>query len=343
MSKRQWIWLIVAVAVFALAGVASVAMNTWRANSLTNMYDSLSGMYESMGALYGGGAAAGDISMFPDEPFIAKLDIKGTIVSGDGVTSYLGEGFDLDYILDYIDRLTECEQNAGILLFVDSGGGQIQPSDEVYLKLMDYKEATGRPIYAYFDSTACSGAYYIAMAADSIWANRNCICVNIGVYVQTYNLSGLFKKYGVEEVMIKSSENKGIGSIGQEWTEEQLAIYQSIVDLWYDQFVGIVAEGRGMTKDQVKALDDGREMLAAQALEAGFIDGICRWSEYEAFLAENTGMLLYEEEPEQLDMLSSLLRNIYGKLEALTPRSEAEILRDFMDRDAGITVMAYAG
>ena len=343
MSKRQWIWLIVAVAVFALAGVASVAMNTWRANSLTNMYDSLSGMYESMGALYGGGAAAGDISMFPDEPFIAKLDIKGTIVSGDGVTSYLGEGFDLDYILDYIDRLTECEQNAGILLFVDSGGGQIQPSDEVYLKLMDYKEATGRPIYAYFDSTACSGAYYIAMAADSIWANRNCICVNIGVYVQTYNLSGLFKKYGVEEVMIKSSENKGIGSIGQEWTEEQLAIYQSIVDLWYDQFVGIVAEGRGMTKDQVKALDDGREMLAAQALEAGFIDGICRWSEYEAFLAENTGMLLYEEEPEQLDMLSSLLRNIYGKLEALTPRSEAEILRDFMDRDAGITVLAYAG
>ena len=336
MSKRQWIWLIVAVAVFVLAGAVSVAMNTWRANSLTQMY-------EAMDSLYGGYASMQEKAAFPDEPFIARLDIKGTIVSSGGATGYLSEGFDLDYILDYIDQLTECEQNAGILLFVDSGGGEVKASDEVYLKLMDYKEATGRPIYAYFDSTACSGAYYIAMAADNIWANRNCICVNIGVYVQTYNLSGLFEKYGVEEVMIKSSENKGIGSIGQEWTEEQLAIYQSIVDLWYNQFVDIVAAGRGMTADQVKTLDDGREMLAAQALEAGFIDGICRWEEYKNSLEENTGLLLYEEEAGAQDMLTQLLRNIYGKLEALTPRSEAEILRDFMDRDDGITVMAYAG
>ena len=339
MSKKQWIWLIVAIAVFALAGIASVAMNTWRATRVAESFDTI---FDTMTELSSFDPEVGS-SFFPDEPFIAKVDIRGTIAESDETGLVLGDGFNFDYTMDYIDRLMDCEQNAGILLFVDSGGGQIQPSDEVYLKLMDYKAATGRPVYAYFDSTACSGAYYIAMAADSIWANRNCICVNIGVYVQTYNLSGLFEKYGVEEVMIKSSENKGIGSIGQEWTEEQLAIYQSIVDLWYDQFVGIVADGRGMTKDQVKALDDGREMLAAQALEAGFIDGICRWSEYKDYLEENTGLLLYEEEPGMQDMFTQLLRNIYGRLEALTPRTEAEILRDFMDRDDGITVMAYAG
>jgi len=337
MSKRQWIWLIVAVAVFALTGVASVAMNTWRS-------DRLADAYSSMGSLYGGLADVQEEIAFPNEPFIAEIDIEGTILSGDGgVTSYMGEGFNLDYILDYIDRLMDCEQNAGILLYIDSGGGEVKASDEVYLKLMDYKEATGRPIYAYFDSVACSGAYYIAMAADNIWANRNCICVNIGVYVSTYNLRGLFEKYGVEEVLIKSSENKAIGSIGQEWTEEQRAIYQSIVDLWYNQFVDIVAAGRGMTPEQVKTLDDGREMLAAQALEAGFIDGICRWEEYRNYLEENTGMSLYEEAPAEMDMFTQLLQNIYGKLEALTPRSEAEILRDFMDRDSGIVVMAYAG
>ena len=337
MSKRQWIWLIVAVAVFALTGVVSVAMNTWRSNSLA-------GVYSSMGSLYGGFSDVEEDIAFPDEPFIAKIDIEGTILSDGGdVTSYLGEGFNLDYILDYIDRLIDCEENAGILLFVDSGGGEVKASDEVYLKLMDYKEATGRPVYAYFDGTACSGAYYIAMAADSIWANRNCVCVNIGVYVSTYNLSGLFEKYGVEQVLIKSSENKAIGSIGQEWTEEQLAIYQSMVDLWYDQFVDIVAAGRGMTSEQVKTLDDGREMLAPQALEAGFIDGICRWSEYKDYLEQSTGMSLYEEAPAEMDMFTQLLQNIYGKLEALTPHSEAEILRDFMDRDSGIVVMAYAG
>ena len=239
----------------------------------------------------------------------------------------------------------DCEQNRGILLFIDSGGGEIKASDEVYLKLMDYKAATGRPVYAYFDGTACSGAYYIAMAADNIWANRNCMCVNIGVYISTYNLKGLFDKYGVEEIMIKSSENKGIGSMGQEWTEEQLAIYQSIVDLYYDQFVEIVAEGRGMTKDQVKALDDGREMLAAQALQAGFIDGVCRYSEYTDYLLDYYGgdVVLYEEEPAGMDMFSQLLLDLYGRLEALAPASEAEIVRDFVNENDGIVVMAYAG
>lgn len=332
MSKRQWIWLIVAIAVFALAGVASVAVNTWRANSVASMY-------ESMTSLYGG--SVGEITLTPDEPYLARLDIKGTIMSGDGAMSYLSDGFDLDYILEYIDRLTADEQNAGILLYVDSGGGEVKASDEVYLKLMDYKNETGRPIYAYFDSVACSGAYYIAMAADSIWANRNCLCVNIGVYTSAYNFSGLFEKYGVEEVMIKSSENKGIGSAGQPWTDEQRAIYQSIVDLWYDQFLGIVAEGRGMTKEQVRTLDDGREMLAAQALEAGFIDGICRYEEFEDSLLESTGLVLYEEQA-PTDMMS-ILELIYGKLEALIPRSEAEILRDFMNNNDGIVVMAYAG
>ena len=334
MSKKQWIWLLIAVAVFVAAGVISVAMNTWRSNSLADMYGSMS-------SLYGGIASAERELALPEEPFLAKIDIEGTIVDGDGVTALASSGFDLDYILDYIDRLTDCEANQGIVLFVNSGGGEIKASDEVYLKLMDYKRATGRPVYAYFDGTACSGAYYIAMAADSIWANRNCVCVNIGVYIETYNLSGLFEKYGVEEIMIRSSENKGIGAIGQEWTEEQLAIYQSIVDLYYDQFLEVVADGRGMTKDQVRTLDDGREMLAAQALQAGFIDGICRWSEYEDYLVNTAGMTLYEEEPGT--EMFSLLQYFYGKLAALSPRSEIEIVRDFMDKNDGIVVMAYAG
>ena len=183
MSKKQWIWLIVAVLVFALAGAASVAVNAWRAQSVADMYDSMyDSIYGAAGNMFSR-AAYTSIPVFPDEPFIARVDIEGTIMSNGAAASVTGGGFDLDYILDYIDRLTYCEDNAGILLYVDSGGGEIKASDEVYLKLMDYKAATGRPVYAYFDGTACSGAYYIAMAADNIWANRNCVCVNIGVYV----------------------------------------------------------------------------------------------------------------------------------------------------------------
>ncbi|MGM9615551.1 MAG: signal peptide peptidase SppA [Oscillospiraceae bacterium] len=339
MSRKQWIWLIAAVLVFAAAGTLSVVTNTWAQKTAGNIVETAFG---SLPELYA--EDSGDTS-FPADPFIARIDVEGVIVSSGSVTSLASTGFDMEYILDYIDRLTDCPQNAGILLYINSGGGEIGASDEVYLKLLDYKAATGRPVYAYFDQTACSGAYYIAMAADEIWANRNSLCVNIGVYIETYNLSGLFEKYGIEEVMIKSSDNKGIGAVGQPWTEEQRAIYQSIVDLYYDQFLEVVADGRGMTKDTVRALDDGREMLALQALQAGFIDGIGRFEEYQERLAGYYGgdILIYEEEPVQPDLLTTLLRDIYGKLEALTPRSEVEILRGLMDDSDGIVVMAYAG
>lgn len=339
MSKKQWIWLIAAVLVFAAAGTLSVVTNTWAQKTAVNIAETA---FSSLPELYA--EDYGD-AQFPADPFIARIDVEGVIVSSGSVTSLASTGFDLEYILDYIDRLTDCPQNAGILLYINSGGGEMGASDEVYLKLLDYKAATGRPVYAYFDQTACSGAYYIAMAADEIWANRNCLCVNIGVYIETYNLSGLFEKYGIEEVMIKSSDNKGIGAMGQPWTEEQRAIYQTIVDLYYDQFLEVVADGRGMTKDTVRALDDGREMLALQALQAGFVDGIGRFEEYQERIAGYYGgdILIYEEEPAQLDMFTSLLWDIYGKLEALTPRSEVEILRGLMDGGDGIVVMAYAG
>ena len=330
MNKRQWIWLIIALVLFIVMGVLSVAMNTWRAQQSNDLLESFS--------------SVGEMSSFPLTEFIARVDIEGTITSGGAVSALYGSEFNEEYILDYIDRLIDCPQNVGILLYIDSGGGEMLASDEVYLKLMDYKEETGRPIYCYFDGTACSGAYYIAMAADEIWANRNCICVNIGVYIETYNLTELFEKYGIEEIAIKSSENKGIGMYGQPWTEEQLAIYQSIVDLYYEQFLEVVATGRGMTTAQVRQLDDGREMLASQALDAGFIDGISRYEEYETQVLGNYGedMIFYEETVSGNDMFS-ILDFIYGRIASLIPVSEGQMLRDFVTEHNGIVVMAYAG
>ena len=334
MSKRQWIWLAVAMALFIAIG-AYTAWETNRAQLQTA--EMISGLFEST---VEGLWSETDAAIFPETDFIARVDIEGTIASADSVL--YGDGFSETYILDYIDSLAECPNNIGILLFIDSGGGEMKASDEIYLKLLSYKSETGRPVYAYFDGYAGSGAYYIAMAADQIFANRNCICVNIGVYIETYNLAGLFEKYGVEEIMIKSSENKGIGAMGQPWTEEQLAIYQSIVDLYYDQFLGVVAYGRHMTKEQVRALDDGREMLALQAYQAGFIDGIGQYGDYvQQILGYHDGAELYYEPP--VNAVLSFLDMLYGRLEAILPVSDGQLLRDFVSSQDGITVMAYAG
>ena len=336
MNTKQWIALIAALLIFCGIGAVTAVNINQRMDQAEGLISSLADDLTSF-ALSPMDAGS---YVFPDGPFVAKLDIEGTIMSGSSATLALTGGFNEDAILDYIGRLIECPENVGLLLYINSGGGEMSASDEIYLRLMDYKEQTGRPIFAYFDSLACSGAYYIAMAADEIRANRNSVCVNIGVYIETYNLSGLFEKYGIEEVLIRSSDNKAIGAMGHPWTEEQLAIYQSIVDEQYAQFLDVVAQGRGMTPDQVRSLDDGREMTASQALDAGFVDGIGRYEEYKAEVlsrfGENVTLCEAEETP-------SFLTLLYGAVSSLVPVSEEKMLRDFVRENSGIVVMAYAG
>jgi len=333
MKKKQFLWFLLAMAVFAAVGWAGVrsAMDARErsaelaAQALGSFTSVLEGTKEEAAA--------------PEVPYVARLDVEGAITESVSASSLSAGGYDHQALLDYVDRLINDENNVGMLLYVDSPGGEMKASDDLYLKLMDYKTLTRRPIYCYFDGTACSGGYYVAMASDRICANRNCVCVNIGVYISTYNLTGLFDKLGVEQIAFKSSENKGIGMPGMPWTEEQKAIYQSIVDADYDQFLQVVADGRHMTKDQVRQKDDGREMNAAQALEAGFIDGIARYDDYEAEVlkALDTDVIWNGVSP-SMD-LQGLLRFFSAAL----PQSDTQALLKFAESHSGFVVMAYGG
>ena len=334
MNKKQFLWFLLAVVIFVGAGWMGVR-SAVSAREQMAAYSQQAA--ESFASTLAGTKSTG--YDFPAEPYVARVDVEGTILSESaGVSLASGGGYDHEAVLDYVDALMADENNTGMLLFVDSPGGEMGAADELYLKLMDYK-ATGRPIWCYFDSTACSGGYYIAMASDEIAANRNCMCVNIGVYIATYNFSGLFEKLGVEQIAFKSSENKGIGMTGIPWTEEQKEIYQSIVDEDYDLFLEIVAQGRGMTKDEVKERDDGREMTAKQALAAGFIDGICRYEEYEASVLDKAGTQVLYELPEAEVTISSLLRFFVSNM----PQSDTQALSRFAESHSGIVVMAYGG
>ena len=140
----------------------------------------------------------------PSESF-AVINIKGTIQAGNEGSARVG--YDHFATLDYIDQLMNDESNKGIFLDVDSGGGTVYESDEMYLKLMEYKESTGRPVHAYFNGTACSGAYYISCAADYISQNRNGWTGSIGVIISLVNYSELYDKLGIEEILITSGDN----------------------------------------------------------------------------------------------------------------------------------------
>ena len=219
----------------------------------------------------------------PGYAYIAKIKVVGSI--GAYASQYYSsdEAYHHAWTLDTIDTLIGDDNNKAIYLWLDTPGGTVYESDELYLKLMEYKEKTSRPIYTYMGSMAASGGYYIASASDEIYANRNTWTGSIGVTLGTlFDVSGFLDEHGIRTETITSGRNKSMGSYYEPLTDEQRKIYQSLVDEAYDQFVAIVAEGRGMADKDVRTLADGRLYTAAQALDAGLIDAIYGEKEAEA-------------------------------------------------------------
>lgn len=304
----------------------------------------------------GAGAAEKVISAFypggepeivlPAEDFVARIDIVGTIQSsgGGGVMNSASGQYDHSLYMELVNRLMACGSNRGILLYVDSPGGTVYESDELYLKLIEYKEKTGRPIYAYFASTAASGAYYISMASDYIYANRNCTTGSIGVIMSYYDYHELLEKVGVQEIDITTGDNKTIGSGAHETTDEQREILQSIVEEAYDQFVGIVAAGRGMKDKDVRKLADGRIFTAAQAKEKGLIDEIMGEEEAFAAVSEKFGNpdIEYYAPKTVTSPLISLLGQVRQAFAGERDSSESDLVRSFLERRREGELMYYA-
>ena len=244
-----------------------------------------------VGQLLGGGS--GVVSKAFDGPghsYIAKIKVVGSI--GSSASQYYSSDsvYHHAWTLETIDTLIKDGNNTGIYLWLNTPGGTVYESDELYLKLMEYKEKTGRPIFAYMGNMAASGGYYVASAADGIYANRNTWTGSIGVTIGTFiDVSGFLEEHGIHTETITAGRNKAMGGYYDPLTEEQKQIYQGLVDEAYDQFVSIVAEGRGKTKQDVEALADGRIYTAAQALEAGLIDVIATEKEADEAVKASLG------------------------------------------------------
>ena len=193
-------------------------------------------------------------------------------------------------------------------------------SEELYLKLKEYKEKTGRPIWDYMAHYAASGGYMVSMAADKIYANPNTTTGSIGVIMSGYDMSGLYEKLGIRYVSITSGANKD----SSQMTDEQIAIYQEQVDEYYNKFVGIVAEGRSMSEEDVKVLADGRTYTANQAIDNGLIDEIALYDDMVSEMRDELGTGEFYE----LEATQSVLASFLSKAEKLIPKSEAQILKE---------------
>lgn len=322
MKTKQIIGLAVAGVLFIAIGVSSVLSNSISQRLLEDSVGSmLTGDYEFNA---------------PMTDYIAVVKVEGTIQQQTESTGLFAvtEGYQHTTTMEYIDRLMEDSNNKGILLYVDSPGGTVYESEELYLKLMEYKETTGRPIWDYMSHYAASGGYMTSVAADKIYANPNTVTGSIGVIMSGYDMTGLYEKLGIRYISITSGENKD----SSQMTEEQIAIYQEQVDEYYSRFVEIVADGRGMTEDGVKALADGRTYTASQAKENGLIDEIALYDDMKTAMSEELGVDQFYELKHTSDMLGSL----FAQAKDLVPKSEAQILTETAQEMESGVPMYYA-
>ena len=326
MKKKQIIGLVIAVVMFTMCGIASVLTNTFSQNFLAEK-----GLSFSMDAATGEKIE----DTLPTEPYIAVVKVTGTIQEQTETGIFeTSEGYQHNDTMEYIDSLIYDDNNSAILLYVDSPGGTIYESEELYNKLNEYKELTDRPIWTYMAHYAASGGYMVSMSADKIYANPNTTTGSIGVIMAGYDMSGLYEKLGIRYVSITSGANKDSSKM----TDEQIAIYQSQVDEYYSKFVGIVADGRGMSEEEVKQLADGRTYTANQALENGLIDEISLYDDMKEAMSEELNVDEFYELESSKNTLSSLL----AEVKDLVPKSEAQILTETAaDMESGVP-MYYA-
>jgi protease-4 len=161
-----------------------------------------------------------------------------------------------------------------LVVRINSPGGTVTASDIMWRELTSWKRATRRPVVAVMLDVAASGGYYVALAADTIVAHPTSVTGSIGVIMISLNAEGLMQKLGLATATIKSGERKDMGSPFRTLTEEEMRIFQSVIDDLHAQFVAHVVEGRKLTPEAARAAADGRIYTAQQALELKLVDRI---------------------------------------------------------------------
>ncbi len=170
----------------------------------------------------------------------------------------------------------EDESVKGLFLVFDTPGGDLTDSDLIWHDVRRFREAqSGRFVFAHVLSQCCSGGYYVASAADFIMVLPTSEVGSIGVISDYgYNVAGLASRFGVTNVVVSTGVHKDAFNPTRPVDARQIAIEQALIDKQFERFVQIVAEGRKMSVEKVRALADGRVFAASDAVEKGLVDAV---------------------------------------------------------------------
>lgn len=206
---------------------------------------------------------------------ILMIDVSGVITEGATGSSF---GVNEDMVARIKEELTLAAEDTHIkalLVRINSPGGTVTASDVIHHEITQFKTKRKIPVVAAIMDVGASGGYYVAAGADLIVAHPTSVTGSVGVIMLRVNAEGLLQKIGVETEAIKSGAKKDIGSPFRQMTEEERALFQTMIDGFQARFLAIVAQGRGaLPADRLKTLADGRVLTGPQALDMGLVDQI---------------------------------------------------------------------
>jgi protease-4 len=244
--------------------------------------------------------AAGRAGMYGPDVFdgdtIALLRVEGPIV-------------DVRWYLEQVHDLQTDDSIKAVVLRVDSPGGAVAPTQELYAELLRLGEE--KPVVTSMGTVAASGGYYLSCATDWIVSNPGTLTGSVGVIMEFTNLEDLFGKLGISTRTIKSGKFKDTGNPLRPMTEEEEKLLQDMIMDTYEQFVEAVLKGRPVDEENVRPYLDGRVLTGRQAYGLGLVDQLGNINDAIEKATELAGMTevpdeIYEPERERPGLISIL-------------------------------------
>ena len=228
-----------------------------------------------------------------------------------GIVEITGPIISSKKIIEDLNQLEQKEDIASIVIRIDSPGGSVAPTEEIYEKIKKVKKI--KPVIASVGNVAASGGYYIAVAADSIFANKGSILGSIGVIISYPIMKDLFDKIGIDVETIKSGNLKDSGSFSRNPTAQDKIFFEKLILNMYDQFIDVVVKDRMMERNNVLSLADGRVFTGLTSMKLGLIDKLGTYESAIQVAAEMGG--------------------ISGKPQIFQNNKKSNIVKDFLSSD----------
>ena len=228
-----------------------------------------------------------------------------------GIVEITGPIISSKKIIEDLNQLEQKEDIASIVIRIDSPGGSVAPTEEIYEKINKVKKT--KPVIASVGNVAASGGYYIAVAADSIFANKGSILGSIGVIISYPIFKDLFDKVGIDIETIKSGNLKDSGSFSRNPTPQDKIFFEKLILNMYNQFIDVVVKERMIERNNVLSLADGRVFTGLTSMKLGLIDELGTFESAIEIAAEMGG--------------------ISGKPQIFQNNKKSNIVKDFLSSD----------